>query len=244
MPADAPVNFTFAGLPEGYCFTTPQRFALDIVAQMTGYIPGEYSVIIKSDTEPVAADRNKDWHKLIGDEPTGEIYSWYLGKWVRKNPFEASGDFRLWWEGTEANVWAFDGGDGTDPSAVPPTAITGAMWEVDHNYDFRFPLGAGTSPKPTTASVGGTGGEEEHSLIVSELAPHTHDISTPAAATDDIPSTTVDGGTNPDPVVTVDFVTESAGGAGTPPVVVPHQNMPPWRAGYWIMRTSRIFLTA
>lgn len=173
---DAIIQFSFAGLASPYCYTTPERFALDIAAGLQGYLPGTYSTIIKSSTEPVATDRDKVWYQINADgASTGRQFTWAYGKWVMQNPRRDPAE-RVWFEGSEAEAWAYDGGDGTDPSSNAPTQTTGAMWEVDHNYDFRFPLGAGTSPKPTTVSVGGTGGAEEVVLTAAQVAKHQHKV--------------------------------------------------------------------
>lgn len=230
-----PITFSFAGLPADYCFTTPARLALDIVAGMSGYLPGSFTFIIDSESEPAAADRDKLWHKLLpGGAPTGQIYKYYLGFWVTPHQEAASGDKRTWFEGVEADVWSLDGGDGTDPSTNPPTATSGAMWEVDHNYDFRVPLGAGTSPAPHTTTVvpGDTGGEEEHTLTVGELPAHSHEVRyKPDAA----------GGGAGGYVAYNDNAVVDTNDTGSDES---HNNMPPYRVGYWIKRTARQFLVA
>jgi hypothetical protein len=86
------------------------------------------------------------------------------------------------WKGTEAALWAYQGGDGTDPASVAPTDFTGAMWQVDTDFEFRFPLGIGhsnigTNPVPyapasnTVVAQGATGGAEK---IVITPVDHTH----------------------------------------------------------------------
>jgi len=243
MNADSPLVTTFAGLPADYCFTSWNKLALDMVAAMGSYIPGQYSVIIDSISTPAPADRGKLWHKRINDGgdgiASGRLYTFSVGKWVSPHYFEPSGPQRIWYEGSEAALWALDGGDGASPTIDPPTDTTGAFWERDTNYDFRFPLAIGASPDATVASIGDTGGAEKHSLIVSELAPHTHAIISAAAAFDDVIDTTPDGGAGVNG--NLNIATESTGGSGTPPVVVPHNNMPPYRAGLWAKRTSRVY---
>jgi len=256
MANNAVINFSFTGLPEGYCFTTPQRFALDVVAGMTGYLPGQYNVVIDSETEPSADDREKMWHKLYpGGAPSGKIFKYYLGKWVTPHPIEAGGDERRIWVGNESDIWAYDGGDGTNPSTDAPTATTGAMWERDTSFDFRFPLGVGTSPAPasTTVSVGATGGEEKHSLTEDELPQITPSLYVAASdgsdptvreglqTTDD----TVGGGTAPSyrTAVGANPYVQPFGG-DSDGVVVPHNNMPPFLAVFFIKRTSRVYITA
>lgn len=244
MPDDALIQFSFAGLPENYCFSTPNRFALDIVANMSGYVPGEYSVIIDSETEPSAEDRGKPWYKLLpGGAPSGKLYKYYLGKWVSPNPVEPESAERRIWTGSEAELWSYDGGDGTDPSSSAPTATTGAMWERDTAFDFRFPLGAGTSPKPTTVSVGETGGSEEVTLTPDQLGGHTHNATLSGG-----PNLGADGGTAGLDEGDGDRESVTAKYSWTVDIEAtgdePHSNMPPYVAVYFIKRTLRQYYTA
>jgi hypothetical protein len=249
--SDAPISFSFAGLPEGYCFSGFDRLFLDAFKRLSGFIPGEYSVIIDKESEPNPVDRSKLWHKqLAGGAPTGKLFSYYLGKWVTPHPIEPESQERMWWTGTEAELWAYDGGDGTDPSASAPTATTGAMWERDEDWDFRFPLAMGTSPAPhsTTVNPGDTGGEEYHTLSQAEtpLRSHNHQDGTPQQAGSDIYNwfgRVADGAskaafqsgiTAADKSLTS---TESEDGAA-------HSIMPPYKVGLWAMRTARAYFVA
>lgn len=245
---NAQIQFVTTGAPGGdtYCFTAFPRLFLDIAASLSGYLPGTYSTFVLSQTEPVATDRDKIWIQLGADNlPTGRFFT-YVGGWFMRHPRRDSGSIymgeRLWWVGTESDAWSLDGGSGQDPSGTPPTLTTGAMWEKDSDFDFRFPLAAGTSPKPTTVSIGATGGEEEHALIVSEIPPHVHTF----------PIYNGDGANNStDRINTTDelvvanptFPTSSVGGTGTPAVVVAHNNLPPYRVGIWLKPTIRQFFS-
>lgn len=127
-------------LPEGFCPTTWQEFVNEAVGKAVAQFSGSgFTVIISQPTQPDPVDRDKLWY----DTDVGRLYRFTGGAWVLPHAYEASGDARLWWEGLEADVWAFDGGDGQDPSVSAPAANSGAMWEVDHNYDGRSPMGAG-----------------------------------------------------------------------------------------------------
>lgn len=176
MASDALISFSFAGLSANYCYTTPERFALDIAAGLQGYLPGTYSTIVKSSTEPIATDRSKVWFQVDAEGAlTGRIFTYAYGTWVMKNPRRDPAE-RVWFEGSEAEAWAYDGGDGTDPSTDAPTLTTGAMWEYDTNYSGRFPLMAGTTAKPTTYNIGEVGGDEEVTLTAAQLAKHQHKV--------------------------------------------------------------------
>jgi len=241
---NASIQFTFAGLPGGleYCFTTPQRFALDITAGLSGYLPGSFNKIINSNTEPSVADRlDSLWFKTSD----GRLY-YYDGGW--KSPNLADANERRIFVGAEADIWSYDGGDGSDPSTTTPTATTGAMWERDTDFDFRFPLGVGTSPAPasTNVSVGGTGGEENHVLTADEL-PATIPLTATLPgfkanietgspqwlaplASSGVAQTTPANEDGSFPFENTD------GGQG-------HNTMPPYRGVYFVKRTARQFFT-
>lgn len=239
---DALITFSFAGLPASYCFTTPERFALDIAAGLQGYLPGTYSTIIRSETEPVATDRDKVWVQVNADGAITRIFTYAYGEWVAPNPRRDANE-RVWWTGSESDAWSYDGGDGTDPTSNPPTATTGAMWMRDADYNARFPIQAGTLPSGTVLTPGDNGGEEEHVLTEAELPSHTHPIT--ARSTNDVSngSGTIPGrNDNLDGVVYNDTtfatyglsIAKTGGDEG-------HATMPPYRVGMWLRPTARLF---
>jgi len=254
MASDAVITFSFAGLPAGYCFTTPERFALDIAAGLQGYLPGAYSTIVRSSTEPAAADRDKVWVQVNADGAfTGRIFTFAYGQWVMPNPVEASSQARIWWTGSESDAWAYDGGDGTDPSSNPPTLTTGAMWTRDTDYDFRFPLAAGTSATPTTVSPGDTGGSEEVTLTAAQVAKHQHPVW-PADGGDgntgklwshfDAGGESCASGTSK-PIIPTEVCADQTALNATQQTDgdEPHSNMPPYRVGMWLARSIRAYYT-
>lgn len=246
---DALIQFSFAGLSANYCFTTPERFALDIAAGLQGYLPGSYSTIIRSATEPVATDRHLVWYQVNADGAhTGRVFTYAYGRWVMQNPRRNPSE-RVWFEGSEAAAWSYDGGDGTDPATNPPTATTGAMWMVDHNYDFRFPLAAGTSAKPTTVSVGDTGGQEEVTLTPENMPSHIHSLNNDGASKFGRYDEN-DGSQNPWGSGNAGafegefpFSTQPTGG-DTDGETVAMGNLPPYRVGFWLKPSDRQFYTA
>jgi len=240
---NAPISFSFAGLTSPYCFTTSERLALDIVAGLAGYLPGQFSKIINSDSEPTIADRiNSLWYKTI----EGRLYR-YDGGWISPNLADA--DERRIFVGVESGIWSYDGGDGSDPATSPPTDNTGAMWERDADFDFRFPLGAGTSPAPTStvAGVGDTGGGEKHVLTENELPRDINLTATLPGLKTNIETGTpqwlsplASGGAAITTPATESgafaFVNEDGGEA--------HSTMPPYRAVFFVKRTARLNYTA
>jgi hypothetical protein len=178
-----------------------------------------------------------------------------VGNWTSPHPVQVadSANERRLWVGSEAALWSYDGGDGTNPAVSPPTAATGAMWQVDHNFDFRFPVGAGVnptaySPYPASAvAVGGAGGEERHFLTPTEQAA--------------VPDLTLSGASGPTnfsgasfhPLLQVTVNNVTVDGANLVPGTVPmtptanatvaHNTMPPYYGVFFISRTTRQYYT-
>lgn len=182
-----PVTFTFGNLPANYCFTTPTQFWIDLQALISATV-ANLSGINYGNAVPAPADQNKPWMRLNGDGTPDGFYV-FNGVWERQHPFPPSSNARIIWMGTESDLWAYDGGDGTDPSSTPPTDTTGAMWVRDTAFGsddgvnaFRVPIGIGKYPtgydggSPLQIGVGDLHGEQRHTLITSEIPPHQHNV--------------------------------------------------------------------
>lgn len=168
-------------VPEGFCSSLNDanwvQTLMNLIAQGVAKFQGSgFTVVLNQSTAPGPTDRDKLWR----DTDTGRIYSWGAGAWVTPHPYDASGAVRMWWEGTENDSWAFDGGDGTNPAINPPATNNGAMWEVDHNYDGRSAMGAGliqdsSPPKNLTVSEAyGSGIFTMNDANTSGFGTHTH----------------------------------------------------------------------
>jgi microcystin-dependent protein len=136
------------------------------------------------------------------------------------------------WEGTLAEVDDFDGG-----SSGTVSDTTGPMWEIVTELNARFPIGAGTLPSTTVIAQGATGGEETHALTVPELPAHTHlnrqfngQLAAGASAIS-VPYSSAASST------VTDSPTSSAGTGAA------HNNLPPYKAVYFLRRTLRRFYT-
>jgi hypothetical protein len=242
----ASVSFSFGSLAGGYCFSSPSQFASDLFALISGTVSVN-GIVIGSST-PAVGDRDKAWFKL---DSTGRLIgvATYLGAWLMPYPVPASGKERRMYAGADGagDLWLYDGGDGTDPAGATDTS--GSFWAIDHDFDFRIPMGPGTNGtsydgNPATALTQGNNlGEERHTLIQGELP----NISLGVLAT---------AGTNA--VWCASTATgavvngEGLGAAGvtnqpkalTEPMgsSLSHQNMPPVRGIYMIKRSARKFL--
>ncbi len=213
-------------------------FQKQILALARAVFPGTTAGVAIGDTAP--SDHTMVWAKTDASNNFIRFYTWGgTGEWVSQYPVPPSpNSTRILWVGLEADLVTYDEG-----TADPITATTGAFWAVDHAFDARFPVGPGTLPSTTAITVLGTGGEEKHPLTVPELAPHIHTTKvfiTPKAG----------GGHNADPYTTEDpdvtqveahIPSDSTGGTGDPPVVTPHNTMPPYIGAFFIRRTIRQF---
>lgn len=253
MAENAPIVIVPANFPADYCPPDWQTLARDLASGMSGYVPGAYNFFNYGNSEPGVNDRGKPWFRLNPDNSPDKWYVFFGGVWVSPNQIEASGDERKIFAGIEADVWSYDGGDGSDPSAVTPTDSTGAMWEVDHDFDFRFPLGSGTSPAPasTTVNVGDTGGAEDTSVTLSmdNVPAHNHKFR---VERNDGSPISVDSGTGYIEGVGAGVrwsggskdtagETMNTGESGTDLLPVEATNMPPYRGVFFIRRTARRF---
>ena len=117
--------------------------------------------------------------------PEFQIYPWlrtvdmrwyfFNGVWQTPNSTWLPGNHR--WEefAAEADIWSFDGGDGSNPAINPPTAISGAMWELDTNYNGRSPMSPGIIASSVPAKTLGYGenfGVGTYKQIGSDVAAH------------------------------------------------------------------------
>lgn len=239
-----PVYLTAPTLPTGTCYPATVQELANLLfgstqAQMeSAIVPGFFT---QGADVPEVDARDYPWLRTAGDNLDG-WYTWdgaSLG-WVRPHRVPASGKEIIIWKDSESALWAYDGGDGEDPVAHPPTAATGAMWVRDTDFDFRFPIGIGTNPTGysgvfTTLALGATGGEEKHALVADENGAHTHEIKQwdgPVGGATGQAMLRV--ATTPAAVVP-NYVSESSG------LSTAHNTMPPYRSVIFAKRSARIY---
>lgn len=244
------VVFQAGVLPPNYCWPGSQQFYNDIVALLTGTVAGSPVNVSVSPNPP--ADLTALWVKTVGGFMEG-IYL-YLGQWIRPHPCPPSGNERRLWRGLADGsipngIWSYDGGDGQDPAVVTPHDAIGAMWTIDTDFEFKMPIGVGTNSVAynglhTAINRNDTGGEEKHELVISEIPPHTHHLGSNGVATLPADGHVAQAGTGASVGQPGLTDTDSAGGDGsTPPVTIPHNNMPPYIGVYFIKRTARLYIT-
>jgi len=231
-------------LPSGYCWSGPQQYLNDI-AQLLSVTFSGLDIII-SDSAPAAEDQDKLWARLVGGYLEG-IYA-YSGGWYRANQTPPTSGERRLWMGTEASVWSYDGGDGTDPGISSPTLTTGAMWEVDHTFDFKIPIGPGTNATTydgqaaTVIAQGDTGGAERVAILNKEMPNHTHTV--PLYQGDATNHANRINTTDELVAQDLNYQSGATGGDSGDQHTWHHQNLPPYVGCFFIKRTSRQFIQA
>lgn len=244
MPTNATILFQFGGFADGYCPVSYQQLGNDFAQALSGYLPGSYITVITGDTEPAAIDRDKPWIRSDG--------RWYqysapgLGAWVARNNLPP-GAVMMYAATAEADIWAFDGGDGTNPTSAPPTASTGAMWEKVSQLDGKLPIGPGTlTVSGTVLAPGDTGGLDQVTITQAMLP----DVDLPVFVRNGLSSFSPanvyghlsGGGSNNTTSVangnTSSTVVADLGGSGSPVNI-----MPPYYTIYFIRRTARLWYT-
>lgn len=222
------VAINTSSVPVGFCFTDWATSWPQLVGLLNGTADVSPNVHIG---EAAPADLTKAWLKTISGVPD-RLYYFASGVWLAKHPIPV-GFTMLAPAGTElADINTLDGGE---TGAV--TAFTGPMWAEDEDFRAMFPIGPGTLASGTAIAEGDTGGEEKHSLTVPEIPAHHHVV---LASQSDVGSGSAGLRLRPNSVESdSDADTASTGGDPTTGLVVPHNNVPPYRARYFLKRTAR-----
>ncbi len=264
----ANVVFTLGQFPTGYCWPGPSQYAIDLVNLLTGTVATAGKIIIGPNA-PAPSDRDGAWYRLVGGYLEG-IYL-YNGGWFRPHPIAPASAFRQIWRDTEANLWAADGGDGTNPLVSAPTAVSGSFWQRDLDFGAdpgspggsvvpSIPVGVGTNPttydgNPSSVvalnartTSGGASGEERHTQVINELVPHqtyAHVLRVQHGSVDTNVFTPLTG----DSSQQADSLTQYGGGPNpaNTPLPTPNvstNNMPPFLGVFFIKRTIRTYIQA
>lgn len=166
--------------PQGFCATLTAtnwiQQLLNLIATGSAVFDtsaGAGTIVLSQETTPDPTQRGFLWFK----PSKGRVFSYGAGGWTSPHPYAAGSPVRFWFEGTPADIWAFDGGDGSDPTSTNPTGNVGAMWIIDPNYAGRSPMGVGAIPTSNPAknlSLSENFGEGAHAQTAAEVGTHSH----------------------------------------------------------------------
>jgi len=250
MPNLTLITLTPPSLPVSYCPLNYQNLANDIIGGTQAVFNSTIgnSFFNFGPTYPAINNRIYPWL-----DENGQWWIFDQGFWLRKNPVTAAYERRIY-VGTTTDLLSYDGGDGT----ATATSTTGPMWEVDTEFEARFPVGVGAFVASGAVAVMGKAtstaivGEDQHKLTIPELAAHTHDVAIKvfghggedgdrSAADGGTTSNTVTNNTTIFPSSTIDPDLDakavSVGGD------IAHNNLPPFYGVYFIKRTIRVYYT-
>lgn len=228
------VTITTSDFPVGYCPTSLAEFWPVAVSLLHANLSGINTTINFGNTTPAPEDRNKPWYRT---ESSGRPDRWYVysdGSWLSRHPSPPG--VIIFYEGADGTIDTFDGGES---STIPVTETTGPMWKKVPDLAARFPVGAGTLPSGTALAVGATGGEEKNTLAIENVPFHRHffDIGAQGAflISQNIPTLDTKFANQ------VTKQTTGAGGDASTGVTVPHNTMPPFAVGNFLVRTARLY---
>ena len=237
MPNLTLITLTAPSLPVNYCPASYQKLANDIIGgtQATFNSTIGNSFFNFGPTYPAINNRIFPW---LDQDGNWWIYDQSL--WLRKNIVAASGYDRRIFVGTTTDLLSYDGGDGT----ATATNTTGPMWEVDTEFEARFPVGVGAFVASGAVAVMGKTtstaivGEDKHTLTVPEMPKHTHSMTWDSNDTSggDQLNTLYYG---PEANIPNNMIKDTGSTGGD----VAHNNLPPFYGVYFIKRTSRVYYT-
>lgn len=211
-----------------------QQLYLDMFARGAAQLSDIEGVVI-SESAPTASDRDKLWIKLVGGVAVSPfVWSTLYARWIWPHSSSAGGFERRLWVGTEAALATYDGGDGN-----PLGPASGPMWQVDHDFDGRSPMGPGAIPDTVDSlGVGGDYGQGQHPITTEEMPSHSHDVDAKVTTFSADGGGTIYLAPNPDPATYVPFLWSTKTKGGDIPINWVH----PVRGCFLIGRTARQFL--
>jgi len=227
-------------IPGGFCPSTWQDVLNEFAANMSvAFNVSSGVTVVISSSKP--SDTTVVWKRIdsLGRYQGDYIYG--QGAWLRLHPIQPNAT--VWYFQALPDFTTYDGGDG-----LALGVQSGPMWQQAKDVNgnviaAKFLLAAGTLPSGTIVANGATGGEEKHTLLIAEMASHTHQIKADAT---DAPSNGhgiiagANGLTGPftydDTTYTSDHLSISKVGSDTP-----HNTMPLYVTGFLLQRTNRLY---
>ena len=224
------ITLTAPSLPYNYCPSNYQQLANDIIGGTQATFNSAIGNSFFNFGPTVPALNNQVYPWL---DENGNWWVFNNGYWTRQNPVAPVSSERRIYVGNTTDLQTYDGGNTNTPSSW-----SGPMWEVDTEFEARFPVGAGAFAASGAVVVQGkvtstaVAGEDKHTLTVPEMPAHTHNF---------FPLVTADannGGANGVQYGATANVATSSTGDGAA-----HNNLPPFYGVYFIKRTARVYYT-
>lgn len=208
----------------GVCYNDEQSrlnaYAENLQAQLPGqayYNYGDSIPAVENNAYPWLRTTDMRWYR-------------FSGSWISPVGPEYNVGIRRLWTSSAGLLQTYDGGD-TDT----PSDRSGPMWEIDHDFDGRSPMGPGAieGSNPAKTLAGGEDyGTGAHTLAGSNLPEHRHAMKFSQGTDGDTYPSIATGSTNDR-----QYFTEMAGNA-TP---TPLNNVHPVRGCYIIKWTGRAY---
>ena len=235
-----PMQVTPGALGRGFCPTSEQARLNAYAAALAVTFPlglGNFSL---GNATPEPDMNSFPWYRYNSDGSPDKWYSYFNGSWVAPHPISANDQAAIrFYTGSYASIATYDGGDTNTPGAA-----AGPMWAVlgqttGGPTDFgtlggKVPLGASAS---IAANSTGGNASGQVTLDLTNVPAHKHGGESYVLDQAGI-GVYAGGGSG-----TNSSFTGSAGGnpdGSTAPINI----LPPYLAGYWIARSSRIFYLA
>jgi hypothetical protein len=227
------IRLTPPSLPTGYCPTSFQQFATDVMrgtqARFQSSIGNTF--FNYGNSTPETDNRVYPWFDLDGNWWN---YSGDAGGWIRKHPYIAAGGERLIWTGTLNDLKTFDGG--ADEVVTNPL-YQGPMWEQDTGPIGKFLVTVGALGTSGNVTVGtsitdtNVSGEDKVTLTTAQIPSHNHTITAKVDLDIDSGGGRTLAGSGAE---FTDSMNSDSTGSGES-----HKNIPPFYGIYLIKRTSR-----
>lgn len=223
-----PVSITTASVPDAFCAGSLSTTWPFLVSLLSAELTGSASTFSFGSSTPAPEDQDKPWFRTNTDGSPDRWYVFANGAWLSRHPMEPGSV--IMYQGTEASIETFDGGE-----AGVVTATSGPMWAKVADFNGRFPIGPGTLPSGLLIAIGDTGGLEEVTLGIPELPSHTHDVKQFRAP--------VQQGSGSSPLFHTNLgagslesitVSEATGDSEA------HNNIPPFKSIWFIVKTARL----
>ena len=255
MPSNLAVSTNVGTLPQAFNPGGDWQVVLnEFFKAVSFYVPGSYNFFNYGSTTPSVENQDRPWFRLNGDGSPDRIYTYFNGKWVARHLVTASSSYRAIWTGSLASLYSFDGGDGTDPASVTPTATTGAMWQEDEDMRDKIPMGVLASTGQVS-TVGATAGElsQDVTLTVENLPRHRHEVTMEDAGDaegtgdKDDPDSTGRAASDSGDIRWLNSSKDNVGYTryygNVAPDAITIAKVPPVVGVFFIKRTARVFLT-